>query len=136
MADYRIELIAVPVSDVNRARAFYGDTLGWPVDHDQTVQIWNASSHELWGLRAEEVEGKNLFSLDVGLPVKDLEDPILRALSPQTQGSSSIALDAVNRRGRAMRVNVSVMPLVAAADQHFGALILVTPEGVHPTAES
>ena len=35
--DYRIELIILPVSDVDRARAFYGDTLGWPVDHDQTV---------------------------------------------------------------------------------------------------
>ena len=33
--DYRIELIILPVSDVDRARAFYGDTLGWPVDHDQ-----------------------------------------------------------------------------------------------------
>ena len=37
MVDYRVELILVPVSDVDRARAFYGDTLGWPVDHDQTV---------------------------------------------------------------------------------------------------
>jgi catechol 2,3-dioxygenase-like lactoylglutathione lyase family enzyme len=35
--DYRIELVIMPVSDVDRARAFYGDTLGWPVDHDQTV---------------------------------------------------------------------------------------------------
>jgi catechol 2,3-dioxygenase-like lactoylglutathione lyase family enzyme len=35
--DYRIELIFVPVTDVDRARTFYGDTLGWPVDHDQTV---------------------------------------------------------------------------------------------------
>jgi catechol 2,3-dioxygenase-like lactoylglutathione lyase family enzyme len=35
--DYRIELIIMPVSDVDRSRAFYGDTLGWPVDHDQTV---------------------------------------------------------------------------------------------------
>ncbi len=35
--DYRIELIIVPVGDVDRARAFYGDTLGWPVDHDRTV---------------------------------------------------------------------------------------------------
>ena len=35
--DYRIELIIVPVEDVDRARAFYGDTLGWPVDHDRTV---------------------------------------------------------------------------------------------------
>jgi catechol 2,3-dioxygenase-like lactoylglutathione lyase family enzyme len=35
--DYRIELVIMPVSDVDRARAFYGDTLGWPVDHDRTV---------------------------------------------------------------------------------------------------
>ena len=35
--DYRIELIIVPVGDVDRARTFYGDTLGWPVDHDRTV---------------------------------------------------------------------------------------------------
>lgn len=35
--DYRVELIILPVSDVDRARAFYGDTLGWSVDHDQTV---------------------------------------------------------------------------------------------------
>ena len=35
--DVRIELILVPVSDVDRARAFYGDTLGWSVDHDRTV---------------------------------------------------------------------------------------------------
>ncbi len=37
MVDYRIELVLFPVSDVDRARAFYGDRLGWPVDHDQTV---------------------------------------------------------------------------------------------------
>ena len=35
--DYRIELIIMPVGDVDRARAFYGDTLGWSVDHDRTV---------------------------------------------------------------------------------------------------
>jgi catechol 2,3-dioxygenase-like lactoylglutathione lyase family enzyme len=35
--DYRIELVILPVSDVDRAKAFYGDTLGWPVDHDQVV---------------------------------------------------------------------------------------------------
>jgi len=37
MVDYRVELIILPVGDVDRSRAFYGDTLGWPVDHDQTV---------------------------------------------------------------------------------------------------
>ena len=37
MVDYRIELVILPVSDADRSRAFYGDQLGWPVDHDQTV---------------------------------------------------------------------------------------------------
>ena len=37
MVDYRIELVILPVGDVDAARAFYGDRLGWPVDHDQTV---------------------------------------------------------------------------------------------------
>jgi catechol 2,3-dioxygenase-like lactoylglutathione lyase family enzyme len=37
MVDYKLELVGLPVSDVDRAKAFYGDTLGWPVDHDQVV---------------------------------------------------------------------------------------------------
>ncbi|MGW9111780.1 glyoxalase superfamily protein [Microbacterium sp. NPDC055683] len=35
--DFRIELVFVPVSDTDRAVAFYGDALGWNVDHDQRV---------------------------------------------------------------------------------------------------
>ena len=36
--DYRIELIFVPVSDTDRAKAFYSEQLGWNVDFDQVVQ--------------------------------------------------------------------------------------------------
>jgi predicted enzyme related to lactoylglutathione lyase len=35
--DYKIELIPLAVTDVDRARDFYGQALGWSVDHDQTV---------------------------------------------------------------------------------------------------
>jgi predicted enzyme related to lactoylglutathione lyase len=35
--DWKIELIAVPVSDVDRAKAFYSDQVGFNVDHDHTV---------------------------------------------------------------------------------------------------
>lgn len=37
MVDYKIELVGLPVSDIERAKTFYGDTLGWPVDHDHVV---------------------------------------------------------------------------------------------------
>jgi catechol 2,3-dioxygenase-like lactoylglutathione lyase family enzyme len=35
--DMRLELIPVPVSDVDRARAFYVDKVGFNLDHDHTV---------------------------------------------------------------------------------------------------
>lgn len=36
--EYRIELIFVPVSDTDRAKAFYTEQLGWNADFDQVVQ--------------------------------------------------------------------------------------------------
>ena len=35
--NYRLELVAVPVSDVDRAKAFYVDQAGFNADHDHTV---------------------------------------------------------------------------------------------------
>jgi predicted enzyme related to lactoylglutathione lyase len=35
--DWKIELIPLAVEDVDRSVAFYGDKIGWTVDHDQTV---------------------------------------------------------------------------------------------------
>jgi catechol 2,3-dioxygenase-like lactoylglutathione lyase family enzyme len=35
--DYKLELVAIPVSDVDRAKSFYVDQLGFHPDHDHTV---------------------------------------------------------------------------------------------------
>jgi catechol 2,3-dioxygenase-like lactoylglutathione lyase family enzyme len=35
--DYRLEVVVVPVSDVDRAKAFYTDQLGFDVDHDTQI---------------------------------------------------------------------------------------------------
>jgi catechol 2,3-dioxygenase-like lactoylglutathione lyase family enzyme len=35
--DFLLELVQVPVSDVDRAKAFYAEQLGFNVDHDTTV---------------------------------------------------------------------------------------------------
>jgi catechol 2,3-dioxygenase-like lactoylglutathione lyase family enzyme len=35
--DYRLELISVPVSDVDRAKEFYVEKAGFNLDHDHTV---------------------------------------------------------------------------------------------------
>jgi predicted enzyme related to lactoylglutathione lyase len=35
--DWKLELVAIPVSDVDRAKSFYADQVGFHVDHDHTV---------------------------------------------------------------------------------------------------
>lgn len=35
--DFKLELVAVPVSDVDRAKAFYTERVGFVADHDHTV---------------------------------------------------------------------------------------------------
>ena len=35
--DWKLELVAIPVSDVDRAKAFYTERVGFDADHDHTV---------------------------------------------------------------------------------------------------
>jgi predicted enzyme related to lactoylglutathione lyase len=35
--DWKLELVAVPVSDVDRAKAFYTEQVGFNADHDHTI---------------------------------------------------------------------------------------------------
>jgi len=35
--DWKLELVAIPVSDVDRAKSFYTDKAGFNADHDHTV---------------------------------------------------------------------------------------------------
>ncbi|MDQ4149796.1 MAG: glyoxalase superfamily protein [Actinomycetota bacterium] len=35
--DWKLELVTIPVSDVDRAKSFYGERVGFNVDHDHRV---------------------------------------------------------------------------------------------------
>jgi catechol 2,3-dioxygenase-like lactoylglutathione lyase family enzyme len=35
--DWKLELVSIPVSDVDRAKSFYTDKVGFNADHDHTV---------------------------------------------------------------------------------------------------
>jgi two-component system, chemotaxis family, CheB/CheR fusion protein len=78
------------------------------VDRDLRIEMWNRRAEDLWGLRAEEVTGQHFLNLDIGLPLEKLR-PLLRgALGGET---GEAAVEAVNRRGRAVTVRVVSTPL-------------------------
>jgi two-component system CheB/CheR fusion protein len=98
------------------------------VDRENKVQLWNANSHDLWGLRPDEVEGEDILTLDIGLPVEALREPLEDATA-QGAKSSDLVLDAVNRRGRAFQCEVRVMPLFSAGQGLFGGIVLMREVG-------
>jgi two-component system CheB/CheR fusion protein len=93
------------------------------------VELWSEKAHELWGLRGDEVEGKPFLSLDIGLPVDGLREPIQNALVNGPQGSQ-VMLDGVNRRGRPITCRVTCTPLENAPGPSGVVLIMeVVNEG-------
>ncbi|HEV7711105.1 MAG TPA: PAS domain-containing protein, partial [Asanoa sp.] len=106
------------------------------VDADLQVETWNRGAEELWGLRQEEVTGKHLLNLDIGLPVDELRPALRRALTPRSAADDAtqsggnreqIRVEAVNRRGRSVTLRVTCAPLAAADATVSGAILAMEP---------
>ena len=89
MVDYRIELVLVPVADVDASRAFYGDRLGWPVDHDQTV------SEEIRFVQV--TPPGSACSIAFGRGISPMEPGTLRALQAVVDDIEAVDADLTAR---------------------------------------
>ena len=115
------------LNDVNAFLETILTTIGLSVvvlDRQLHVQLWNGQSRELWGLSSEDVEGQHLLGLDIGLPVEQLRPMLLASLKGEN-GAQQMTLDAVNRRGKAIRCKVSCMTLSPLNDGVVTGLILM-----------
>jgi catechol 2,3-dioxygenase-like lactoylglutathione lyase family enzyme len=89
MVDYRIELVGMPVSDVERAKEFYGTTLGWSIDHDHNVSD---------DIRFIQVTPPgSACSIAFGAGVSDMPPGSLRALQVVVTSADEARADLVAR---------------------------------------
>jgi two-component system CheB/CheR fusion protein len=98
------------------------------VDNDLKVEMWSSRAQDLWGARADEVEGRNLLTLEIGLSVEQLREIIGACLAGQS-ASGELTLDAVNRRGKAIRCKISCAPLEGPAGEIRGAILFTEEDG-------
>ena len=92
------------------------------IDSNFNILIWNYMVEDLWGLRTDEVQGKSIFSLDIGLPIEQLRSPIRDSLSGKKQ-FQEIILNATNRRGRQIKCYLAITPLLDISIQ--GAVLMM-----------
>jgi two-component system CheB/CheR fusion protein len=101
------------------------------IDSSFNILIWNELAEELWGLRMDEVLGRSLFSLDIGLPLDKLRSPIRECIYARGN-SQEFFLDAINRRGKQIKCYVTCTPL-NGADINGVILMMEDNEAVNKT---
>ena len=94
------------------------------VNRDLNILVWNERSHDLWGLRPDEVQGKSVLNLDIGMPVGELRAPI-RACLHDGADYKEVVLDAINRRGKPVRCRVICTPLLSPAKRREGVIMMM-----------
>jgi two-component system CheB/CheR fusion protein len=75
-------------------------------------------------LRANEVQGKNFLTLDIGLPVEQLKQPIRAGLAKEYE-FLGVSLAAINRHGKSIQCKIICCPLVNSGVDVHGVILLV-----------
>ncbi|MDJ0747223.1 MAG: CheR family methyltransferase [Xenococcaceae cyanobacterium MO_167.B27] len=92
------------------------------------ILTWNDEAENMWGLRFDEVKGQSLLSLDIGLSVEQLREPIRNCLA-NTGNRQGMLVEAINRRGRSIECRLSFNPLIGHKKERQGVIILMEEMG-------
>jgi two-component system, chemotaxis family, CheB/CheR fusion protein len=95
------------------------------IDAGLHVRAWNRNAENLWGLREEEALGEHFLNLDMGLPTDGLR-PLLRAVLSGERAREETTVEAINRRGRSIRVEVACTPLLSDTAGIVGVVVVMT----------
>jgi two-component system CheB/CheR fusion protein len=115
-------------SDLDRSNELMESVLGEievavvVVDRDLDVEAWSERAEDLWGLSAEKAVGKHLLELEIGFPLEELREPVLRCLTDSS--GHEVTADVVSRLGNPIRVRVSCAPLLDG-DGARGAILVM-----------
>lgn len=93
-------------------------------DTNLNILLWNAKAEDLWGLRAAEVEGRSLMTLEFGLPLDHLTSTMRSCLDGKIDFAEQV-LEATNRRGRKIQCRVTCNRMVSPDKKPRGLLLFM-----------
>ncbi len=94
------------------------------VDPALRIFLWNKKAKDLWGLGLDEVRGKLLAEIEIGLPIDRLVGPVRSALTGGPE-ARKVLLDAVDRKGRRFKCRVTVTPSTSGGREPLGAVLVM-----------
>jgi two-component system, chemotaxis family, CheB/CheR fusion protein len=98
---------------------------------DLKVRVWSPGAEDLWGLRPEEAESRELLSLDIGLPVAEIGPVLRQVLGNVTEEGiclpavPAIEVTAVNRRGKTVELEIAASPMRTEEGGISGIILVI-----------
>ncbi|MGE5291071.1 MAG: CheR family methyltransferase [Micromonosporaceae bacterium] len=124
------DVLRLRTEELDAANGFLGSVLRSlgsaviVVNEDLRVRVWSPGAEDLWGLRADEAEGKHLLTLDGGLPVQRIV-PILQRMLTDKADSIETTVEALNRRGKTVRLRVGCSLLRGEGGTSHGVILVM-----------
>ena len=78
-------------------------------------------------MREDEVRGRPLMGLDIGLSLGELQPLLRRQVTGTAVPHETVEVAAVNRRGRPIQVRVTVSAFQQSPEERSGAVMLMDP---------
>jgi two-component system CheB/CheR fusion protein len=93
---------------------------------DLRVRVWSPGAEDLWGLRPDEAESRDILALDIGLPAAEIA-PWLRGvlLGAGENSTSTMSLSALNRRGKTVDLRVAASPMRSEEGAISGLILVI-----------
>jgi len=99
------------------------------LNEDLRVRVWSPGAEDLWGLRPDEAKAKELLSLDIGLPVADIEPMLRQVISGAANDGRAAAhthnVTAVNRRGKTVELQIVASPMRTEEGEISGIILVI-----------
>ena len=93
---------------------------------DLRVRVWSPGAEDLWGLRPDEAESRDILALDIGLPTAEIM-PWLRGvlIGAGESSTSTMSLSALNRRGKTVDLRVAASPMRSEEGAISGLILVI-----------
>jgi two-component system CheB/CheR fusion protein len=88
------------------------------------VDVWGPGAEDLWGLRSDEAARRAFAELDIGLPVREVVPLLQRTLAGKPARNEAV-VEAMNRRGRHVRMVLECLLLRDDEGNHQGVIMVM-----------
>jgi two-component system, chemotaxis family, CheB/CheR fusion protein len=99
------------------------------LNEDLRVRVWSPGAEDLWGLRPEEAESRDLLLLDIGLPTGEIVPDLRQLLHDEYTRDSTAApvrqVTAVNRRGKTIDLRITASPMRSEEGIVSGIILVI-----------